>query len=76
MFLDNIVMLPKNSASYDLIIKYLTFHENINKTAENIIKIFNNKNLLKSIKIKNKNLIKKLEWIEINQNLEKIYNLK
>ena len=31
MFLDNIVMLPKNSASYDLITsKYLTFHENIN----------------------------------------------
>ena len=77
LYLGNILMLPKNSASFNLISsEYLIFHDNLNKTANNLIKILENKYLLNQIKLKNKNILKKLNWHNINKDLEKIYENK
>lgn len=77
LYLGNILMLPKNSASFHLIVsEYLIFHNNIFKTANNLIKILENKNILNQIKLKNKNILKKIDWYNINKDLEKIYENK
>lgn len=77
LYLGNILMLPKHSASFNLISsEYLIFYDNLNKTANNLIKILENENLLNQIKLKNKNILKKLNWQNINKDLEKIYENK
>ena len=77
LFTDNILMLPKKSASFELLSsRYLIFHDNLNKTANNLIKVIQNRNILNSIKLKNKNILKKISWHEINKELENLYEKK
>ena len=74
LFFDNILMLPQKSASSHLLTsKLLIFHNDLNKTANNLIKVIKSKKILNSIRIKNKNILKKLSWEKINSDLEKIY---
>ena len=74
LYANNIVLLPKHSASSNLISsKYLFISEDLNQVAKNIIKIFTNKNLLTRIRNKNKKILGKLEWSNINKDLESYY---
>ena len=74
LFFDNILMLPQRSASSHLLTsKFLIFHNDLNKTANNLIKVIKSKKILNSIRIKNKNILEKLSWERINSDLEKIY---
>ena len=67
-------MLPQDSSSFNLLTsKDLTFHQNLFKSSNNIIRIIKNKNLLFGIKLKNKQILRKLEWKKINENLENFY---
>ena len=77
LFTDNILMLPKKSASFELLSsRYLIFYDNLNKTANNLIKVIQNRNILNSIKLKNKSILKKISWYEINKELENLYEKK
>lgn len=77
LFADNILMLPEKSASFELLSsKYLVFHDNLNKTANNLIKVIKNRNILNSIKLRNKRILKKISWYEINKELENLYEKK
>ncbi len=74
LYSDNLLMLPQNSSSYNLLTsKNLTFHQNLLTSANNIIRIIQNKNLLFKIKLRNKQILRKLEWKKINDNLENFY---
>ena len=74
LFFNNILMLPQESASSNLLTsKFLIFHNDLNKTANNLIKVINSRKILESIRIKNKYILKKLTWKKINYDLEKIY---
>ena len=77
LFADNILMLPEKSASFELLSsRYLVFHDNLNKTANNLIKVIKNRNILNSIKLRNKRILKKISWYEINKELENLYEKK
>ena len=74
LYANNIILLPKNSASSNLISsEYLFFSKDLNQVANNIIKIFSNKNLISKIRNKNKKILNDLEWLNINKDLEKYY---
>ncbi len=74
IYANNIVLLPKDSASSNLITsEYLFFNKDLNQVANNIIKIFSNTNLILRIRNKNKKILNNLEWLNINKDLEKYY---
>ena len=74
IYANNIVLLPKDSASSNLITsEYLFFSKDLNQVANNIIKIFSNTNLISRIRNKNKKILNNLEWLNINKDLEKYY---
>ena len=67
-------MLPQKSASSNLLTsKLLIFHSDLNKTANNLIRVIRSKKIIESIRIKNRHVLKKISWEKINSDLEKIY---
>jgi len=74
LFFNNILMLPQKSASSNLLTsKLLIFHSDLNKTANNLIRVIRSKKIIESIRIKNRHVLKKISWEKINSDLEKIY---
>tara|TARA_Y100000816_G_scaffold220827_1_gene165808 strand:+ start:575 stop:907 length:333 start_codon:yes stop_codon:yes gene_type:complete len=75
LYCENILFLPKSSASYHLIDnEILIFHNNnILRTSRNILKIFKKKGLKNSIIKKNNVKLKKLSWDFISKKLIHVY---
>jgi len=75
LYCNNILFLPKLSASYHFINnKILTFHNNnILRTSRNILKIFKKKSLKNNIIKKNNIKLKKLSWDVISKKLIHVY---
>ena len=74
MYANNLIILPKESASSNLInSELLYFENNLQFVAKKIISFFLNKTLLSKVKYQNKQTSKQLDWKIINTQLEHYY---
>ena len=75
LYCENILFLPKSSASYHLINNKISifYNNNILRTSRNILKIFKKKELKNSIIKKNNVKLKKLSWNIISKKLIYVY---